>query len=416
MAKQHSVEQAKVSTRQVPHFVALDSIRGIAALSVVLYHMSWTSFVEAQSYVRNSYLMVDLFFVLSGFVIFYAYGNRIRAASDAVRFMWLRFWRLYPLHFTFLIVFLLIECLKAFVQWRFGLIANHPAFSSNNFSAFIGNLFLLQSLHIYHHITFNYPSWSISAEFYTYIVFALLVLWPSGKRALLVRSALTCTLAAGFLIYLGPTALGDTNDYGIVRCLTGFFLGVLTFALHESLRPLKFIRSNAGPMNWLAFVAFSGFVVFIAFKHRGYSDLAIYPLSATLVLLVALSPPAGPIRFLSTAPFVWLGTVSYSIYMVHASVEWGVAQVLRFAMHAKEAISPFHATPVLVPGTVTGLCAVAAFLAIVLMLSHFTYAWIEKPLRDWSKTVRLSRQSRPAAPHLKNASGNNPESEPLLPG
>ncbi len=58
------------SPRDAPHFLALDSIRGIAALSVVLYHMSWTSVIESQSYVRNSYLMVDLFFVLSGFVIF----------------------------------------------------------------------------------------------------------------------------------------------------------------------------------------------------------------------------------------------------------------------------------------------------------------------------------------------------------
>ena len=86
--------QAVVSPGQAPHFAALDSIRGIAALSVVLFHIGWRDIVGDLSYARNSYLMVDLFFVLSGFVIFYAYGARLKSIPDVSRFMWLRFWRL----------------------------------------------------------------------------------------------------------------------------------------------------------------------------------------------------------------------------------------------------------------------------------------------------------------------------------
>lgn len=383
MTSPHPV--AGKNSGQVPHFVALDSIRGVAALSVALYHMSWTSSVEAQSYVRNSYLMVDLFFVLSGFVIFYAYGNRIRTASDATRFMWLRFWRLYPLHFTFLIVFLLIECAKGLVEWRLGLVANHPAFSTNNFGSFIGNLFLVQSLHFFHNTTFNYPSWSISVEFYTYVVFAFAILLSSGKRTFLITAALICAVSVGALAYFGFTLLGDTNDFAIVRCLTGFFIGVLIYALYERLSESQSFRSLHKAMGWLALVVFAGFLGFLAFKHRGNSDFAIYPLSASLVLFVALSAAKGPVRILQAAPFVWLGTASYSIYMVHASAEWGIAQILRFVMHTKQAKLPFHDTPVLEPNAVAGLFATIAYLAIILVISHFTYNWIEKPLRDWSK-------------------------------
>lgn len=376
---------ANKGSGQAPHFVALDSIRGIAALSVALYHMSWTSSVEAQSYVRNSYLMVDLFFVLSGFVIFYAYGDRIKTASDITRFMWLRFWRLYPLHFTFLLVFLLIECAKGLVEWHFGLVANHPAFSVNNFDAFVGNLFLAQSLHIFSHTTFNYPSWSISVEFYTYVIFALAVLFSGSKRAFLITAALICAASVGVLAHFGFTVLGDTSGFAIVRCLTGFFVGVLIYALYERLSELKKPGSFSNAMGWLASVAILGFLGFLVFKHRGNSDFAIYPLAASLVLLVALSAADGPVRILKSAPLVWLGTASYSIYMVHAAVEWGVAQILRFVMHTKEAQLPFHDTPVLEPSAAIGYFATTAYVVIILITSYFTYNWIEKPLRDWSK-------------------------------
>ena len=56
--------------------------------------------------------MVDVFFVLSGFVIFYAYYGKLGSIGGVRHFVWLRFWRLYPLHFTFLIVFLFIEVIK----------------------------------------------------------------------------------------------------------------------------------------------------------------------------------------------------------------------------------------------------------------------------------------------------------------
>ncbi len=101
----------------------------------------------------------------------------------------------------------------------------------------------------------------------------------------------------------------------------------------------------------------------------------------------AFAPKEGPTRFLSTTPFVWLGAVSYSIYMVHAAVEASVNLVLRVVTHAKEIQLPLHDAPVLLVQNNVGFGLAAVTVILVLIISHFTFAWIEKPWRDWSKSA-----------------------------
>src|SRR6202142_2994764 len=112
-------------------FVPLESLRGVAALIVVVYHAVWLNPVTNSRFFLNGALMVDFFFVLSGFVIFHSYGSRLSSLRDFGRFLWLRLGRLYPLHFAFLLVFLAIEAAKYFAQVRFGIVAEKPAFTVN---------------------------------------------------------------------------------------------------------------------------------------------------------------------------------------------------------------------------------------------------------------------------------------------
>ena len=94
----------------------LESLRGLAALLVVFFHVpKWNSFLNV-GIINNGYLMVELFFVLSGFVIFNAYSNNIKSKRDLMRFQFLRFGRLYPVHILFLLILLLIEVAKYFAQ------------------------------------------------------------------------------------------------------------------------------------------------------------------------------------------------------------------------------------------------------------------------------------------------------------
>ena len=79
-------------------FTRLESLRGLAAIMVVLYHSPFRFAESSAPIVTNSYLFVDLFFVLSGFVMAYAYGDKIRGGMGFGEYVALRLGRLYPLH------------------------------------------------------------------------------------------------------------------------------------------------------------------------------------------------------------------------------------------------------------------------------------------------------------------------------
>src|SRR6266513_2571664 len=94
-------------------FVVLDSWRGIAACLVALFHLDAYSHLYGVPFLRNSWLFVDFFFVLSGFVIAANYQQRLRDGFGIGRFLFLRLGRLYPLHFAMLALFVGCELLKA---------------------------------------------------------------------------------------------------------------------------------------------------------------------------------------------------------------------------------------------------------------------------------------------------------------
>src|SRR6201996_4654585 len=202
-------------------FVSLESLRGIAALAVIVYHAEWYNPITPLRFFQNGPLMVDLFFVLSGFVIYHSYGTRLRSAREVARFLWLRIGRLYPLHLTFLIVFLGIEVFKR--------VTHHEAFTINNGYSFLTNLLLLQSMGLHRALTYNYPSWSISTEFYAYVLFAIVCALTRTVRIFTVVAVLIVAASIATLLAVGVVSLGDAGfDFGYFRCTLGFFTGVLT--------------------------------------------------------------------------------------------------------------------------------------------------------------------------------------------
>src|SRR5215469_8721063 len=87
----------------------LESLRGIAALCVALHHVHTQSPLTENAFIAHANLMVDLFFVLSGYVIAHSYVDRLTTVSAVVAFQRKRFWRLYPLHLVMFAVFVGIE-------------------------------------------------------------------------------------------------------------------------------------------------------------------------------------------------------------------------------------------------------------------------------------------------------------------
>jgi peptidoglycan/LPS O-acetylase OafA/YrhL len=138
-------------------------------------------------------------------------------------------------------------------------------------------------------------------------------------------------------------------------------------------------------MGYLAGSSLLSFVIFLQEKSQGYADLAVYPLAAIMIFLVAMARSSGPARILFARPLVWLGTVSYSIYMVHAAVLWFVQQLMHFVLHVPTIKDLAQGGVIFVPSATLGAFAVVVSVALTLAVSNFTYRWIEKPFCDWSK-------------------------------
>ncbi len=370
-----------------PHYVALDSLRGLAALSVVFFHMTWTSPLYSVPYVRNSYLMVDLFFVLSGFVIFHAYLGKIGTFREARRFLRLRFWRVYPVHFLFLIVFALIEAAKFLAQSRYGQVANHPVLEENNPWSFLANLLLLQGLHTTRTLTFNGPSWSISVEFAAYVLFAALLLAIRSRRTVVAVSLALSAASLALLAWLGKGQVAFSSDFGILPCTAGFFLGVVICALAGHVRNSVHVAARARLVAGLAAAAIGLFAGFLAIRHAAFMPIAVFPLAGGMIFLVGLAPAAGPLRLLHLAPLRWLGTISYSLYMAQEAVIWVVKGVLRLATHAPDIPVPGH-QPILALTPLVGAAAVAVTVGLVLAVAQLTYRFVEMPWRAWSRHWR----------------------------
>lgn len=355
----------------------LESIRGLAALLVVFYHIpKWHPMMDV-GMINNGYLMVELFFVLSGFVIFSAYGERINTRADVVRFQFLRFGRLYPVHLLFLLVFVLIELAKYVAATKFGIASpNTEPFRENNLLAFAQQLLLVQAIGpTGNELTFNGPAWSISVEFYTYLIFALAILVFKEARVYLFGAiAAICVVLLATKLTFGFTDL--------LRCLAGFFVGCLT--------ALATRNADRTWPNYASLLVAVAIVAFLQLKTTKDLDVVIYLLTATLIASLVLSPGSLLNRLLNLGALGWLGTVSYSVYMCHAAVIWTVNQTFRVFLGRPEAIDR-HGDSVPQLSAADTLVGSALIIFAVLVVSGLVFNYVEKPLRERSRRFASER-------------------------
>ena len=309
-------------------FQALDSWRGIAAIGVVFFHMqiAWT-FYESDL-VRHAWLAVDFFFVLSGFVMAFTYGRRIADGRQFAGFMIKRLGRVWPLHAA-VIVFLVLVQIAILLLTRyahFPVPKNRPFEDAWRGGALLANLFLVHALGFFRGPgTWNTPSWSISAEFYTYGVFGLVTMF-APRRVFLVSAAISIA-ALVVLAALSSSYLASSTTWGFVRCLYDFFLGVIL--MHIEARLPKPSSGIASVLEIGMVAATFGFV-----WHTGPSALTLAaPVLFALVILVFAQEAGLVSRILKARPVAWLGTHSYTIYMTHFSVFLVLNHLFQVAEH-----------------------------------------------------------------------------------
>ncbi|KJC49495.1 acetyltransferase [Bradyrhizobium sp. LTSP885] len=391
--------------REKTHVLALDSIRGIAAISVVIHHLIlMPTFLAAfphnawinWSFFRSAWLLVDLFFVLSGIVMSLSLQGEFGQFSLR-DFMVRRLARVYPLHVVMLFASLLFRLLRIGLVTAGLVVAVPAAFEVNNAYSFVLNLFLLHSMGFIDYLSWNAPSWSISVEFYTYLVFGLVVLFAQRLRSprwLYLGAAL---LVAGswlvIVFVLQKKSLGLQTDFGILRCFTSFFLGVLTVKVVDGL-PRKISPALQGALQFAAMIA-SVVVVALVEAYPAVSFIAPLTFAIFLGSLLAFPDAALVPRMLVARPLVWLGRRSYSVYMVHALVvlfaEYFVRAVGARSINALDSIYAG------LPATLNLVISLAA----VLVVSNYTYLYVEVPggkfVRQLFRSRRVEFSASPAA-------------------
>lgn len=365
----------------------LDAWRGICACLVTLVHIPVAHSWQGTAVFHNMQLFVDFFFVLSGFVICYAYGEELERGRNWQGFMIRRFGRVYPLHFAVLAAFVGLELVKWVASAGGGASFEGAPFTGpRSLSTLASNLLLTQSFGLHGMTSWNGPAWSIGVEFYTYAVFALVVM-VLGLRSWVFAALSLAGLAAVGLF--SPLWLFGTHDFGFMRCLYGFFLGCLIAMAIGRAAP-GFAGTSSRWMTDRATVIEAGAIallaVYLCFTGLDATSLAA-PLVFALIVMV-FAPERGAIsKLLLSAPAQALGLWSYSIYMIHTLLFTLLKSVL--AVIAGKGLLPLS-SPVMEPvrlwtlnSPLGDLALTATYLAIVLVMARFSYAYIEAPARRW---------------------------------
>jgi peptidoglycan/LPS O-acetylase OafA/YrhL len=345
-------------------FDVLDALRGVAACLVTLFHFLHGYVIthfDGIGFFEHAYLMVDFFFVLSGFVISYAALGKVTNGRTAGIFLIRRFGRVWPLHMTVLAIFVFIVVAKSIISH--GAI---PAFSPiRPASSIIYHALMIQPLSIVAAWQWNVPSWSISLEFYTYFIFAGVCLLAERWRFSTLGPALALILLSLALMpehFLLAALVPGT----IFRCIYSFFIGHVTYLFWQR-------RKSHVPA--LELLAAGLAITFVSYGDIRLLQFFVPPVFAFFIWVFAAE--AGLLSRLGKTPVMQnLGLWSYSIYMTHF-----------LAIHIFQSNFPAIMERLGIEADFgskwMGDALVLLYMATVVAVSSLTYRWIENPARNY---------------------------------
>ena len=358
---------------------ALTGLRGVAALGVVTYHFSnyWAPAGSRHSASGPAYLGVDLFFVLSGFLMGINYGTLFQGGwnGDGFRtFLRRRFERIYPLYFLLIALAFLLQRVHQIGGWT-------------KLPALISDILLLQSTGL---ATFFPqlggapigPSWSISTELVAYLLLPLLVAivarggrWREGGGFLLSLLGLIAVSKLSGGGYRGPLDLvSPTTFWPVLRCVADFTIGLCAWRF----------RQRGGSANPLGFVALGAIALGWTLPQSDCMIVAFIPL-----LILSLCNPAALLsRVLSSPVAIFLGEASFALYLIHnpSIAKLGSLTSVIRGLHLP---APAWSSSI-------------ALIAVDVMAAYVLFLFVEKPARKWLR-ARAGRPSgsirlEPSAP------------------
>lgn len=348
-------EMTPVST----NFLTLDFLRFFAALIVIMLHYNQEIATESfhdlvHRLLSHGHLFVDLFFIISGFIISYVYWGKVSSKAQYGKFLIKRIARLWPLHILLLLAYLAI--------WGATSMADIPLRNPDRYdvSCIIPHALMIHAMGSCDKFAFNYVSWSISAEMGMYVLTPLffLIAMRSLGGALFASVAASVLLCWGAAHYVSSTYLNLPTDLGVLRAIPAFLFGIFLYRVRDRLGfvPVPQI------LLWVVLVGFFT----LSFLCPDFSDYSYISLIYAISLLAVSVDARGvvPALIQKLAP---LGSLTYGSYMLHPIISTVV-----FAFVAQH---------------VLGLKGIANDITILLMIplsfiaAVFSLVLIETPCR-----------------------------------
>jgi peptidoglycan/LPS O-acetylase OafA/YrhL len=197
--------------------------------------------------------------------------------------------------------------------------------------------------------------------------------WLRKKKSTLIVSVFLVVTALFSLLFFGVGGHTELTGWSFVRCILGFFTGVVAWHIHN--------RCHSNISRWrgsgkVAFGLVFFLIVFMSFEDNAKLDgILVMPVFLALIITIAAEPAGLVSKILNCTPLRWLGRVSYSIYMMHLMVLMIMSRCFAFTQNH---FSPDHRNEL-------GLVFIFPTVALVLIVSQPTCQWIEIPGR---KTFR----------------------------
>lgn len=345
----------------------LTGIRGIAALWVVIYHYNGIVNYGKDNYtgklLSNGYCAVDIFFLLSAFVMCLAYSGEFKkqiSIQSYITFIKKRFARIYPAYFFWTFMFLAFEFFR---------------FSSFNYKKVVINLLLVQNL--FNHSAIAPVFWSLSSEWILYILFPFLYYFLQKTENSYIKIFLILISIIGiyslpsldnFVIdnSIGLLAIHPTGSIesiiginSIARCFFSYVIGINLFLL--------IIGNNSISFPWMRLSKYSAIMGILIISCFGRSpETYSLILVCSIILISALYLDKEKEDSFFASKFVYfLGQISYSVYLCHIFI-------MLFASFLVEKYFPLQ-----FENALGGYLIVFGSLVVLIPISYLSYKFIE---------------------------------------
>jgi len=357
-------------------FVTLDGLRGVATLSIFVFHLFRTPALRHYNILPSTYLAVDFFFLLSGFVVSKAYEPSLLAGVTFFRFVKFRLIRLYPMIVLGMVIGFTLHLYHALFDTPY-----HGPTPADLYQQLASGLFLVPAqpsaanpfTTIY---PLDNPAWSLFYELVSNLLWALCLPFLSKNRLTL---AVLCL--AGLMLYTATTHNGLdlgvlTFQYqgGLIRAVFSFTFGTLLARLHGS-----------GAFAWSS--GFSGFwpalVLMLSFFPGGFAHEWTYDIFCVFLLypIILLVGAGARLPSLASSVALLLGELSYAIYATHFPL---------FIENSAPILQNLRGA--------TLVLAIILAVALVMTTSWIINTYYEKPVRRF-----LTKRLAPPGQRLKAA-------------